>query len=622
MYIKIKLILNLILVIGITSSCNKFLEVYPKDSISPEQYYESEEQLNLGLNAVYQSLASNSIYGNNGLYLLGWCGDEGYMSRYTSTITNGAFAFNGSKGDPYVTAFWRELYNGINRANLVIANTDNNKEIEITKRNVIKGEALFLRGYFYFLLVQYFGGVPLRLDPSTSVIDVHLPRATTREVYDQILSDMTAAEELVSDISAIGFGGRISKSAVRGILARVNLYMATYPLKDISKFEDVIKWAKKVIDDPIHKLNANYSDIFIKLARDEYDIGESIFEIEYWGNGTDIYNRTGRNGWMNGIYCQNTATGRADAYMFFTVKLVEVYDDSGDTRKWWSLPFINYVATGAAGNKTLVNEPYTEAQKFSRTPGKFRREYETLTPKMATHTPINVPVLRLADVYLMYAEASNELYGPTTKGNGLDLSAADALNIVRQRAWSTGVKSISIQSAGSGYTSAPTVTISGGGGTGATATARISGGGVTQIILDRDPNGILYFNEGTGYSSAPTVTISGGGGSGAQAVATIHKKDDALIPSTYLTSRETFRSYLQDERVRELNFENLRLADLIRWELLYENMHEMGARIRTSIPGTPYASYFENVQIPKHYLYPIPDAEMINNKEITQNPEW
>ena len=161
-------------------------------------------------------------------------------------------------------------------------------------------------------------------------------------------------------------------------------------------------------------------------------------------------------------------------------------------------------------------------------------------------------LLRFSDILLMYAEAENELKGPTA-------DAVEAFNKVRRRAWSTGIKTITVTNGGAGYTTAPTVNISGNGG--ATATATVSGGRVTAITLDRDPMAVSFFNEGK-YSSVPTITLTGGGGSGATATATISRATEGNIaPAT----KEAFLAAIQDERMREFNFENMRKADLLRW---------------------------------------------------------
>jgi hypothetical protein len=604
----------LLLLLMTTGSCNKFLDAKPEDIVFPGNYYQTEQELEYALTSVYHVLGADGVYGNNALYLLGWSADEGYMNR--SAIATGAFRNNNSLSDTYVSAFWRDLYNGINRANILLANVDNNTTIPEEKRKVVRGEALFLRAYFYFLLVQNYGGVPLKLTPSNSAIDVHIERATDKEVYEQIIKDMTEAEGLVQPISDFGYGGRVSKSAVRGIMMRVCLYMAGYPVKETARYQDVVNWGKKIMEDvPAgHLLNTSYSNIFITTAQEKYDIKENIWEVEFVGNGTDNYVETGRNGWINGISTANTNTGRADAYMSYTAKLYNSFEP-GDLRKFWCIPFFNYAALPAvSGTKTLIAELTTEASKYTRTPGKWRREYETLIPKMATRSPINVPLLRYADVLLMYAEAQNELNGPTAE-------AIDLVNKVRRRAWSTGIKSITVTNGGSGYTSAPTVTISGGGGSGATATAVITAGAVTQINLDRDATGVTFFNNGK-YTSAPTITITGGGGTGALATADIYKLSDADVKPAFTATKESFRKFIQDERLRELNFENLRKADLIRWGIYYEVSQQMAATMTVDMPGSVFISYYSNTETPKHLLFPIPAAEMVTNNKIVQNPGW
>ncbi|RPD39125.1 RagB/SusD family nutrient uptake outer membrane protein [Chitinophaga barathri] len=609
---KIRYFILLGFIILTSGSCKDFLDTKPEDALFPGNYYKTAEELDFALTAVYHTLGSDPTYGNNALYLLGWSADEGFMNR--SSIATGAFRLNNSPGDTYVTAFWRECFNGINRANILLENVNSNESIPAAKRQTVRGEALFLRGYLYFLLVQNYGGVPLKLTSSKSAVDVHIPRASVKETYDQIIKDMTEAEGLVQDIAALGFGGRVSKSAVRGILMRVNLYMAGYPLKETARYQEVINWGKKIMQDGAsgHALNPSFSNIFITMAQEKYDIKESIWEAEFIGNGTEAYSETGRNGWINGIATANTNTGKADAYMTWTAKLFNSYEP-GDLRKYWCIPFFNYAALPAAsGTKTMVAENMTEATKYSRTPGKFRREYETLIPKMGTRSPINVPLLRYTDVLMMYAEALNEMQGPVQE-------AVDLVNQVRRRSWSTGIKSFTVTSEGSGYTTAPTVAISGNGG--ASAKAVLTNGVVTSIELDRDLTGVTFSLAGS-YTAAPTVSLSGGGGTGAQATAAVFTLQDADVKPAFTASKEIFRAFIQDERLREFNFENIRRADLVRWGIYEQVNRDMAAIMTTDIPGSIFITYYSNMEVPKHLLLPIPSAEMVTNNKMLQNPGW
>lgn len=594
------------------SSCKDFLETTPTDFLSPENYYQTEQQLNYARAGVYSILGAAGLYGTYGNYLLAWAGDEGYMNR--STLTTGPWNYFYSSADQYNAGYWSNLFNGINRANVLLANLDRNPEISLEKRDVIRGEMLFLRGFYYFMLVQYYGGVPIKTKPTLSVEDVDQPKASIREVYDQILKDMTEAEPLVPAINTLGYGGAISKSAVRGLLARVNLTMAGSPVKDATRYAEAKKWAKMVIDDASagHALNPSYPEIFKNLAGDKYDIKESIWEVEFWGNLTDEYNETGNQGWINGpASLVTSATGRADSYMSITAKFYNIFEP-GDLRKWFSIAHFTYNNTAINGDKTMTALPATELAKYALRPAKWRREYETLLPKAPTRTPQNVPVLRYTDVLMMYAEAENEINGPTAE-------VVEIINKIRQRSWSTGIKSIQITSPGTGYTSAPTVTFSGSGGATAKATINTAGQ-VTGITLDRDLTGVMFYAEGK-YSSAPTITLSGGGGTGATAVAEINKLTDANLKPDQIKDKASLLAAIQDERMREFNYEGLRKADLLRWGIFLKVNQDMGNSVQQDAPGQFYVRYFTNVS-EKDLFSPIPTSEMTVNQAMKQNPGW
>jgi hypothetical protein len=405
------------------TACNKVLDTKPTDFLSPVTYYKTEKQLNFALAAVYDVMGDAGFYKQIYTARLGNEADEGFYAR--NTVIAGVQVYNFSPTDTDVQNLWKSLYDGINRANVLLANIPLATEVADDVKNVIKGEALFLRGYYYFLLVQHWGGVPLITQPTASANETAVSRATIAQVYAQTLLDMEEAETLVLPASTAGHGGRINRSAVRGLLARVCLTMAGKPLGDVSKYQAARDWAKKIIDDAgsAHALNPDYSQVFINYAQDKYDIKESIWEVEFWGNNTNAYNETGCVGAWNGIQSTDQTIGVAYGFINATSKLYNSYAP-GDLRRDWAIAPFSYSGT------TKVMKASTPASAlWTRNIGKFRREYELLTPKSNNATPQNMPLLRYSDVLLMFAEADNEVnQGPTQ-------DAYNAINLVRKRAF-------------------------------------------------------------------------------------------------------------------------------------------------------------------------------------------
>lgn len=403
------------------NSCTKFLDTKPTDFTTPDIFYSTETELNQALAGVYNSLAQDGTYGRNLSVELAHSSDEGFYKLNTANINPAHY--NHDAANTIVLAAWRTLYEGINRANLLLASIDR-PEMDEDKRNVIEGEALFLRAFFYFQLVSLWGDVPLLLEPTRDGNIVNIPRTPSTAIYEVILRDMTIAQTLVDKWSDIGFPGRVSKTAIRGILARVCLKMAGAPLHDLSKLELAKFWAGEIIKTDEHRLNPNYEEVFINHSADKYDTEykESIWEVEFWGNRLgNPYRVSGRVGNQFSIR-STTAEMYGYANVGATATLYLLYDDSDDVRRDWNIAPFRYVS-----NSSLDTVHHAPTEIYDRDTGKWRREYETALPRSVDFSPTNFPLLRYADVLLMYAEAENELNGPTTE-------AYDALNAVRDRA--------------------------------------------------------------------------------------------------------------------------------------------------------------------------------------------
>jgi len=417
------------------SGCTKFLDTKPIDTLTPSIYYNTEEQLNTALIGVYDILTQEIVYGSGIWMSFGACTDESWYAR--SSLTSGMPVYNLDYSNPDVRNFWRALYNGIERANILIDNI-NKPAMDSVRRSTILGQALFLRGYYHFLLVSNFGDVPLKISPTASVNNTSIPRTPAVTVYGQILIDMQEAEKRVQTITASGTSSRISKTTVQGILARVCLYMAGYPLKDQSKYAEALSWAKKVQASGEHDLRNTfdatlttnaYSQIFINHARNIYDTKECMWEADFFGNFTDVYREAGRVGNVNGIAFSGSNSpevGYSYGFTNATAKLYNLYQP-GDTRRDWAIAPYYY------NGNTLTNWAAT-ASVYNRNVGKWRRSFELPASggKNQNYTPQNFPILRYADVLLMLAEAENEVNGPST-------IAVNALNQVRVRAGATPI---------------------------------------------------------------------------------------------------------------------------------------------------------------------------------------
>ena len=555
-----------------TSSCEDFLNTEPIQKISIEQYYTDEQGITNALAGVYDPIGSEKLYGSQLWWQLDSSTDEGYYAR--AAVVTGTMVYSFDATAVNVTDYWSNLYDGINRANDLIAHIDLPKMDE-TKRQQILGEALFLRGYYYFMLVSRFGDVPLRLAPTTSPNDVEKARTAAKDVYAQILKDMTEAEAKVSP-AKLTYSSRVCKTVVQGVLARVCLQMAGYPLNDASKYSDALTWSKKVIDSGQHSLNVSfltaapagkpasyynvvnpsngiatnnaYRQVFINEASDTYDTNELMWEADFKARGGG-YNEGGRVGNNIGVIFQPAATNALFGtycwgFVKGTGKLFRAYDATGaDLRRDWNL------TTYTINNTTAVKTNLAKTIQYGRDCGKWRREYEINLSGDQNYTAINFPILRYADVLLMFAEAENQINGPTA-------AAQAAVNQVRRR----------------GY-------------------------GRTDVLAP-------YV-----LSDAATTAAS--------------------------SSKPAFQQFIEDERMRELCFEGLRKMDLIRWNKFVATMKAVSddmAAAPTSGPLTSGNQQYgalagRNVFTggDKFLLFPIPSLEMASNPLITkedQNPGW
>lgn len=402
------------------TACSKLLDKEP-DFVTPENYFRNEGELMNSLNGVYNRLIDTHgrMY-SRALYSYFVLNDESYFRNIS---INNIRVMSMDATDLDIGRFWEVLYEGINRANLLLEHVDG-VDMDVNKRNVIKGEALFLRGYYYYLLADFFGDVPLKLNATKSPNDKYLPRSPIKDVYAQIVADMTQAEELVLTATELKYNERVSKTAVQAILARVYLKMAGEPLRDVARYADALAYADKVIASGQHVLNPDFKKIFINHSQDINDPKECLWEVGLYGNKIGNIDQAGMVGIENGIESPDENIGYSGGGMRITAKLYNLFGTKDTLRRDWSISPYRFVSAEGVTKRQY----YSTAQIYDRNPGKWRREYE-LGTKSRSYNSTNFPVIRYSDVLLMKAEAENAVNQQPT------LAAVDAVNQVRRRAF-------------------------------------------------------------------------------------------------------------------------------------------------------------------------------------------
>jgi hypothetical protein len=417
-------------VIVLMCSCKKILDTTPQDFVTATTFFRNASDATEALNAAYFGLHAQYVYGGY------WqartlAGDDVFCILTGANLYPANLKFDATEPNQ-IPGLWNGLFSMIEQANIVLKYLPQ-ASMDQTTRNTIQGEALFLRGFCYFQLVDEFGAVPLRTAPTAGPGDVNIARTPVADVYKQILSDMTAAEGLVPTAATANYGdaGYPSKTTIEGILARVCLTMAGYPLQDATKYADAKMWCQKVIASGLHSLNPDYTAVFNNFATKTYDKKEVLWEIDM----SDIVglNEYGYLGYLDGVSSTSTTYGSASAQVHITRHLYNLYGTQTvcpDVRRDYTCANFSYKtpATPSLSSVTL----YTAAQIYDRPENKYKI-YLTPAPHTGGRSPINFPMLRYSDILLMLAEADNYVNGGPTA------LAYQCVNQVRERAYAVGL---------------------------------------------------------------------------------------------------------------------------------------------------------------------------------------
>lgn len=360
------------------SSCQGILDKEPIAILDAGSFFQTEDDALQALNAAYQPLLFSND--NNNYY---WA-----FAEITSdeAITGGdgsrpglvemeAFTFTPRTQE--LNDFWKLQYTGITQCNLVLDNVPN-IEMSESRRNQITGEALFLRSYYYFLLTQVFGEVPLLIKvlPPDELKVAKTPKAV---IYAQIESDCARAADLLPAQYVGKEVGRSTKGAAYALAAKTFLYEKNW--------EKVIEYTVKVKALGIYSLMPNYQDNFRKNTQNN---AESVWEIQHSNLELGVGNFL--NQWW--------ASKKYEGYGFAeaTVAFVNAFEPNDPRRKF----------TAASNNEPYFSVVYKPS--FSSTGHsvvKYLQAKDSVTQK--ADGDINYTAIRFSELLLWEAEAFTEL---------------------------------------------------------------------------------------------------------------------------------------------------------------------------------------------------------------------
>lgn len=399
--------------------CKKYLDKVPLDSVNTENFWKTEDDAKNSINGAYQPLQWPKLY-NLRLWTSDiWAGNSivgaggGTDGIETQDISN----FVTSTDNASALDIWRGPAPGILRCNLILQNVPV-MQIDETLKNRILGEAKFLRATYYFILVRLFGDVPLITVPQTPADDLRPARTSKTDVYDLIIKDYTEAIELLpAKGTYLGADiGRATKGSAAGMLAKVYLTQGNYQ-KTIELCQQVSTMG--------YVLNADYSDNFNPQTENS---DESLFEVQYSGKTSySFWNNENQASWVSTFTGPRNSNFVGGCYGWDqpTKEFVDAYE-AGDLRKDKTILY--------QGGPQFDGQTYNSS--YSVTGYNLRKFLvpKSISPDYDTN-PANFPVLRYADVLLMWAEALNELgKNAEAQAPATDINTGGPLNRVRKRA--------------------------------------------------------------------------------------------------------------------------------------------------------------------------------------------
>ena len=603
------LILTIACAALLVSSCEKFLDQAPTNGESMEYIFQDYTRASRYLTQLYYNMPP---IGSGKLDSYGFLEGATDMAEYSANYgkCNSSFNVGNWLNASYeVTSTWSRCYKQIRRAWIFLENMNQFNNEPEGRKVYMEGECKFMLAFHYFELMKRYGGVPIVKQSLTLDDDLMIPRSTVDELASYINELIDEAEELLPekwDLEDLGHATKVWAMALR---SRVSLYYAS-PLfntsNDQARWLTAAKASRKLIDhlkdQSQYKLADDWQNIFMReapgTAADEnsemiiykrtsdavYTFNSSIINYnqappseDFWGNGSNCptqnfvdrfpvitYDAAGNAigtedfDWNNPDHVANIYKNR-DPRFYYTILYNGRFWIKRQIGTWRD-------ATQYGPDINPKDHQYTRTGYYLR---KFwpRECVDKVNPGS---TRIWMFYMRLGEVYLNYAEAMNEVYGPDTDNLGMDgtLTAIDAINVLRARLLCPASETIKDNVSDPYY--------------------------YTKVERDENPDFPVLPNGLPGMKTGMSQTQA--------------------------------REKIRNERIIELAFEDQYFYDILRWK---EGQNLIGGTVygvdivkngetytytRTKVEDRVYNS-------PQMELYPIPSSE-VYKLNLEQNPGW
>jgi starch-binding outer membrane protein, SusD/RagB family len=394
-------------------SCETFLEETPKNFITIDNFFNNYTECVSAVNGIYELATKRQGQDGNywGAYKVGTIQTDEMQWSLQNVNQHREISFSQyAANNAIVLNLWRVSYQVIHWANACIQGIENAPITDAQKVDLL-GQAKFLRALFYYNITNFFGDVPLILEPTESLEGIKVTRTSALEVYGAVIEDLKYAE--INLPAKQNEKGRATRGAAQTLLAKTYMQMAGYPYLDTGKMTLAAEKLGEIVNNAsaygyalqtdysqiFHLLNENNSEVIFDAQYEQGILGSNL-TINYFGHGGNAkFGGSGSVGFLKREFHQSFKTG--------------------DLRKDRTVGNFNI---NAAGNRVNVNNQL----QFRN--AKYRADVHPVD-YIGAQGPQNFIIFRYADVLLLYAEALNEV------NNGPTAEAYSAINMVRRRAY-------------------------------------------------------------------------------------------------------------------------------------------------------------------------------------------